>query len=382
MPFAAHQCGRALKRLGVTIEAASDTAASAKMLSEHPDATRAAIAPGLASKIYGLDILMRDIEDEAHNTTRFIVMSADRDTPRPPVGARCVTSFLFRVRNLPFGALQGHGRLRDQRRQHDQAGKLHGERRLHRDAVGRPAGGFAELRSATEIVGVFEAAAFRGRLPRAGCNSDLAARSAGREIRGTGASSATTHRDRRRVGVFEDVRHGLTVPRIAAPQALSVDAVKYHGKNALQKLGLPDRRALRMWDGVARGSALHGKERPMAGDTKLGAIHQLARTVSDIAVAQTWYAEVLGLPLLYAFPGMAFFDCGGVRLYLQEAKDGANLESILYFKVADVRVAAEDLTARGVIFTTAPHMVHRHPDGSMAGGVRIDGLSRSWRVKP
>ncbi len=109
MPFAAHQCGRALKRLGVRIEAASDTAASAKMLSETPDATRAAIAPALAAKIYGLDILMRDIEDEAHNTTRFVVMSADRDAPRPLAGARCVTSFLFRVRNLPSALYKALG---------------------------------------------------------------------------------------------------------------------------------------------------------------------------------------------------------------------------------------------------------------------------------
>ncbi len=109
MPFAAHQCGRALKRLGVTVEAASDTAASAKTLSEKPDPTRAAIAPALAARIYGLDILMRDIEDEAHNTTRFIVMSADRDTPRPPPEARCVTSFLFRVRNLPSALYKAMG---------------------------------------------------------------------------------------------------------------------------------------------------------------------------------------------------------------------------------------------------------------------------------
>ena len=114
--------------------------------------------------------------------------------------------------------------------------------------------------------------------------------------------------------VVEDVRHGLTGPRIAARQGVSVDAVKYHVKNALQKLGLPDRRALRLWDGVARASALHGKDRDMAGDTRLGSIHQLARTVTNIAEAQRWYGEVLGLPLLYAFEGMAFFDCGGVRL--------------------------------------------------------------------
>ena len=79
------------------------------MLSERPDASRAAIAPALAAKIYGLDILMRDIEDEAHNTTRFVVMSADREVQPPPPGARCVTSFLFRVRNLPSALYKAMG---------------------------------------------------------------------------------------------------------------------------------------------------------------------------------------------------------------------------------------------------------------------------------
>ena len=51
----------------------------AKALAEHPNPARAAIAPALAAEIYGLDILARDIEDEHHNTTRFLVMTADRD---------------------------------------------------------------------------------------------------------------------------------------------------------------------------------------------------------------------------------------------------------------------------------------------------------------
>jgi prephenate dehydratase len=100
MPFAAGQCRRVLRRLGVSVEPAGDTALSAKMLAAKPDPTRAAIAPALAAELYGLEILMRDIEDEAHNTTRFVVMTADRDPPRPPANARCVTSFTFRVRNI------------------------------------------------------------------------------------------------------------------------------------------------------------------------------------------------------------------------------------------------------------------------------------------
>jgi prephenate dehydratase len=109
MPFAASQCRRALRTLGVTIEPSGDTAASAKALAERPDKTKAAIAPALAARLYGLDIVLRDIEDEAHNTTRFLVMTADRDPPSPPAGADCVTSFTFRVRNIPAALYKALG---------------------------------------------------------------------------------------------------------------------------------------------------------------------------------------------------------------------------------------------------------------------------------
>ena len=68
MPIALGQCRRTLRQLGVRTEQAGDTAGAAKALAEHPDPTRAAVAPALAAEIYGLDILMRDIEDEAHNS--------------------------------------------------------------------------------------------------------------------------------------------------------------------------------------------------------------------------------------------------------------------------------------------------------------------------
>jgi len=109
MPFAATQCRKVLRRLGVQVEAASDTAASARILSLSPDPARAAIAPALAAELYGLDILMRDIEDEAHNTTRFLIMTADTAPPRPPAGVACITSFAFRVRNLPAALYKAMG---------------------------------------------------------------------------------------------------------------------------------------------------------------------------------------------------------------------------------------------------------------------------------
>jgi hypothetical protein len=72
---------------------------------------------------------------------------------------------------------------------------------------------------------------------------------------------------------------------------------------------------------------------------------------------------VLGLAHLYSFGNLAFFDCDGLRLFLSEG-DGGPAESILYFRVHDVRVAASALAARGVNFINAPHMVHRHDDGT------------------
>jgi prephenate dehydratase len=109
MPIALGQCRRALRKLGVATEQAGDTAGAAKALAERPDPTRAAVAPALAAEIYGLDILMRDIEDERHNTTRFLVMTADPAPAPPPSGLPCVTSFAFRVRNLPAALYKALG---------------------------------------------------------------------------------------------------------------------------------------------------------------------------------------------------------------------------------------------------------------------------------
>jgi len=109
MPFAASQCRKVLKKLGVSIESAHDTAGSAMALAQRPDATRAAIAPALAAEIYGLEIVQRNIEDAAHNTTRFLVMSAETNPPSPPADDACVTSFVFRVRNIPAALYKAMG---------------------------------------------------------------------------------------------------------------------------------------------------------------------------------------------------------------------------------------------------------------------------------
>jgi len=162
--------------------------------------------------------------------------------------------------------------------------------------------------------------------------------------------------------VVEAVRHGLRNREIAQRQGVSIDAVKYHVANALHKLGLVSRYELRCWNGVRRDSRLHSMETAMEQNFKLGALGQVARTVKDIAAARAWYADVLGLAHLYSFGNLAFFDCSGVRLFLSEG-GGQAAQSILYFSVEDVRTAHEALAARGVSFTHAPHMIHRHADG-------------------
>jgi DNA-binding CsgD family transcriptional regulator/catechol 2,3-dioxygenase-like lactoylglutathione lyase family enzyme len=164
--------------------------------------------------------------------------------------------------------------------------------------------------------------------------------------------------------VAEAVRHGLSNRAIAARRRISVDAVKYHVANIVQKLGLPNRAALRRWTGVSQASALHSKEKAMNQALTLGAIGQIARRVKDIVAARHWYGEVLGLKHLYSFGDLAFYDCGGTRLFLSQDGKGSDGDSIIYFRVEDIRVAHADLTARGIEFINAPHMIHRHDDGT------------------
>ena len=162
--------------------------------------------------------------------------------------------------------------------------------------------------------------------------------------------------------VVEAVRHGMSNPEIARRQGVSNDAVKYHVANALSKLGFASRRELRQWDGVRRDSALFGRGEAMEVPVSLGALGQIARGVKDIEAASKFYGEVLGLPHLYTFGTLAFFDCGGVRLFLSQGEGSA--DSILYFRVPDIHVAHKTLSERGATFVNAPHMIHKHADGT------------------
>lgn len=101
-----------------------------------------------------------------------------------------------------------------------------------------------------------------------------------------------------------------------------------------------------------------------AGAAALSAIGQIAVTARDLPRATAFYRDVLGLPLLFEVPGMAFFDAGGVRLMLAVPTDPRyqHPASILYYRVGDIHAAAARLAAAGVTFAAEPHLVARMPD--------------------
>jgi DNA-binding CsgD family transcriptional regulator/catechol 2,3-dioxygenase-like lactoylglutathione lyase family enzyme len=163
--------------------------------------------------------------------------------------------------------------------------------------------------------------------------------------------------------VVHAVQHGMSNREIAARRGISRDAVKFHVANAVAKLGLSNRQALRRWFREPGGSALQRTQRGSMSAVTFGPLAQISRTVRDIKESEAWYAGTLGLPHLYTFGSMAFFDCGGTRLYLN-AQEPPAAESILYLRVADIRAAYDLLRSRGVVFADAPHLIHRHADGT------------------
>jgi DNA-binding CsgD family transcriptional regulator/catechol 2,3-dioxygenase-like lactoylglutathione lyase family enzyme len=163
--------------------------------------------------------------------------------------------------------------------------------------------------------------------------------------------------------VTHAVQHGMTNRQIAEGRGISDNGVKYHVAQIFGKLSVRTRKELRQWFQPPKGSALDSQETTMAASVELGAIGQIARTVGNIQQAVQWYGEVLGLPHLYTVGPLAFFDCGGTRLMLEQAAQ-PSAESILYFRVNDIRRAHEHLKALGVVFINAPHMIHRHGDGT------------------
>jgi len=170
--------------------------------------------------------------------------------------------------------------------------------------------------------------------------------------------------------VVHAVRHGLSNSRIAVRHGISRDAVKFHLRNAIAKLGLRSKADLQQWRGFPKNSAAYAharrKENVVSTTTelRLGPIGQISRSVRDIGAACDWYGKVLGLKHLYTFGKLAFFDLGGTRLYLSAEGGEPQPESILYLRVDDIGAAYAELSARGVEFKGAPHLIHRHADGT------------------
>lgn len=102
------QCRRFLRAAGLRPVVHADTAGAAADVAALGDPTQAAIASALAGNIYGLKALKRDIQDTAHNTTRFLIMSKEPFDPDPAAGL-VITTFVFRVRSVPAALYKALG---------------------------------------------------------------------------------------------------------------------------------------------------------------------------------------------------------------------------------------------------------------------------------
>jgi methylmalonyl-CoA/ethylmalonyl-CoA epimerase len=93
-------------------------------------------------------------------------------------------------------------------------------------------------------------------------------------------------------------------------------------------------------------------------------IGQIALAVADVERAEAFFAEKLELRKLYRFGDLTFFDCAGVRLMIEKAHHPDNIQksSVIYFRCADIALAARELEGRGVSFTHKPHLIAKMED--------------------
>ena len=101
------QCTTFLREHGIQGRVSPDNARAAREVAEAGVVSDAALASELAGEVYGLDVLARDIEDQDHNTTRFLVMSREADNSRR--SDSMMTTFVFRVRNIPAALYKAMG---------------------------------------------------------------------------------------------------------------------------------------------------------------------------------------------------------------------------------------------------------------------------------
>lgn len=162
--------------------------------------------------------------------------------------------------------------------------------------------------------------------------------------------------------VLDLVRHGMGRAEIARQRGTSIHAVKYHLGNISGKLGVGVSQ-LRHWPGIPSTTALarRKKDSTVTASTtvRLGAIGQISLSIRDVARAQYFYGDILGLSHTFTFGDLVFFDADGTRLYLHR-KDEADWHtgSILYFLVDDIHATQESLASRDVRFSGAPHVIY------------------------
>jgi methylmalonyl-CoA/ethylmalonyl-CoA epimerase len=94
----------------------------------------------------------------------------------------------------------------------------------------------------------------------------------------------------------------------------------------------------------------------------LNQIGQIALPVSNTDRSEAFYADVVGLRKLYRFGDLVFFDCAGVRLMLEKAREPIASQQCIYFRCADIALAVQELEQRGVTITHRPHLIARMDD--------------------
>ena len=103
------QCRNIIKKLGLKAHVHADTAGAAEEISKRADKTHAAIASSLAAQIYGLEVIASDIQDRAHNTTRFMILATEPQIPEIDDKSDVITSLIFEVRNIPASLYKSLG---------------------------------------------------------------------------------------------------------------------------------------------------------------------------------------------------------------------------------------------------------------------------------
>jgi len=171
------QCRKLIAEMKLRAVVGADTAGSARQIAEAGDVTRSALAPALAADIYGLEILKRDVEDAAHNTTRFIIMAAEPDDAEPEDGL-VITSFIFKVRNVPAALYKAMGGFATNgvnmtKLESYQVGGSFNATQFYADVEGHPSSRNVRLAleeleffcSELKILGVYKSSPFRANMP-------------------------------------------------------------------------------------------------------------------------------------------------------------------------------------------------------------------------